>query len=125
MHEAAGLALRCVTQYLLINYREYFESPPLTENAAFARYTEMVHNQRAFKTVHVHGNNLAMAKRKKALACLWIKELRERVTQVLGTDRMAAIFDDLEVPCYSLYDITRMSRMNRETDFEALAKKPG
>jgi len=111
-----------VMQYMRQEFPDWFDAPPLSENCPFMRYGEPVQNNRAFKTIHCHSNNFAMAERRKGLACLWIKELRENVTRVLGLDRMEAIFGDLESPCYSLYDVGRMGRMNRETDFEALKK---
>jgi hypothetical protein len=109
-----------VMQYIRRLHPDWFDQPPMTENCPFSRYAELIHNRESFKTVHMHGCTFAMGKKNRGLACLWVKELRENAMRVLGEDRMRGIFGDLDVPSYSLYDISKMLQMNRDSDFEVL-----
>jgi hypothetical protein len=112
----------CCLNFVQYRFPELYSLLPLEENCSFAHVLNENVNVHKLKGLHISSSSLKYCGNEKALACVYIKELREIMERMFGLDDMRSIFGDLmNIVPYSIHDKQRMSWLNETEPHDSIS----
>lgn len=108
-----NLTDKSVLQFARTNYPELFCKTSFYEDYKVWALADKYADPTKARNIHVGKGGLHFGDSQKALAGLYIREIRDRLMITLGGDIMTRYLDDLNIEPYSMFDGERMKWLHK------------
>jgi hypothetical protein len=113
---------RACMNFVQHRFPELYSFNPIEENCSFYNTLNENIDVNKIKALHVSSSSFKYCCNEKALACIYIKELREITDKMFGVDDMRYVFGDfVDIVPYSIHDKKRMSWLNEKEPHDRIS----